>query len=72
VIEYWRSPNFAATYGLSIDINVQLAEECDRDASGDTLDAVLAAVQTAWSAKQPNYGIPTTCDPLEGWICGKL
>ncbi|HBC41341.1 MAG TPA: DUF429 domain-containing protein [Pseudanabaena sp.] len=72
VIEYWRSPNFAATYGLSIDINVQLAEECDRDASGDTLDAVLAAVQTAWSAKQTNYGIPTTCDPLEGWICGKL
>jgi len=72
VVEHLRSPNFAATYGLSLDINDQLAEECDRDASGDTLDAVLATVQTAWAFRQPNYGIPQTCDRLEGWICGKL
>jgi hypothetical protein len=69
---YLRSPDFAETYGMSLDINDQLAEECDRDSSGDTLDALLAAIQTAWTSRQPNYGIPHTCDLLEGWICGKL
>ncbi|MFM7886720.1 MAG: DUF429 domain-containing protein, partial [Pseudanabaena sp.] len=72
VMEHLRSPNFEATYGLSLDINIRLVEECNRDASGDTLDAVIATVQTAWAYRQPNYGIPHTCDRLEGWICGKL
>ncbi|WP_310626684.1 DUF429 domain-containing protein [Limnohabitans sp.] len=42
------------------------------DASGDSLDAVLCMVQTAWAQTQheagdPNFGLPE-CDPLEGWI----
>ncbi|MDX9698132.1 MAG: DUF429 domain-containing protein [Rhodocyclaceae bacterium] len=42
------------------------------DAKGDRLDAVLALLQAAWSLQQgaPGYGIPDTCDPLEGWIAG--
>ncbi|NMF56784.1 DUF429 domain-containing protein [Pseudanabaena yagii] len=72
IMNYLRSPNFAETYGLSLNINDQLAWECDHDPSGDTLDAVLAAIQTAWTSRQPNYGIPNNCDRLEGWICGKL
>lgn len=40
------------------------------DASGDSLDAVLAMLQAAWAAKQPRYGWPEGADPLEGWIVG--
>ena len=38
------------------------------DASADQLDAVLCLVQAAWSAAQPNFGLPQQVDPLEGWI----
>ena len=40
------------------------------DASGDSLDAVLCLLQTAWAALQgaPRYGLPAGMDPLEGWI----
>jgi Protein of unknown function (DUF429) len=38
------------------------------DASGDTLDAVLCAIQAAWAARQPNYGMPRRVPPGEGWI----
>jgi hypothetical protein len=38
------------------------------DASGDALDAVLCAVQAAWAATQPNYGIPKHVPRPEGWI----
>jgi hypothetical protein len=42
------------------------------DASGDSLDAVLCMVQSAWAQAQQeagdtHYGLPE-CDPLEGWI----
>jgi hypothetical protein len=40
------------------------------DPTGDQLDALLCAVQAAWawSKRDANYGIPSTADPLEGWI----
>jgi Protein of unknown function (DUF429) len=38
------------------------------DPSADQLDAVLCLVQAAWSATQPNFGLPRHIDPLEGWI----
>jgi predicted thioesterase len=41
---------------------------CIYDPTGDTLDAVLAAVQAAWASTQPDYGIPSGVDPREGWI----
>ncbi len=45
------------------------------DASGDTLDAVLCALQAAWGWMQNadgsgSYGLPLEMDPLEGWIVG--
>jgi len=45
------------------------------DASGDTLDAVLCLVQAAWAQQQyvqgdSRYGLPSSIDPLEGWIVG--
>jgi hypothetical protein len=38
------------------------------DASGDALDAVICAIQAAWAARQPNYGLPRRVPRGEGWI----
>lgn len=43
------------------------------DASGDSLDAVLCLIQTAWAQLRqregaPRYGLPADLDALEGWI----
>ena len=38
------------------------------DASGDSLDAILCAVQAAWAAQRPNYGLPPSFHRCEGWI----
>jgi hypothetical protein len=43
------------------------------DGSGDLLDATLCLVQTAWAqarhaAGDSRFGMPASCDPLEGWI----
>ena len=40
------------------------------DGSGDTIDAIAAAVQAAWGAMRAdrNYGLPDAADRLEGWI----
>lgn len=45
------------------------------DGSGDTLDAVLCALQAAWGLVQhiqgqERFGLPKEMDPLEGWIVG--
>ena len=56
-------------YGLRVDAGPHLRALVD-DASGDLLDAVLAAVQAAWASgrRDEGWGIPDGCDPLEGWI----
>jgi hypothetical protein len=43
------------------------------DASGDSLDAVLCLMQSAWAWSQHcsgalKFGLPLSMDPLEGWI----
>ena len=40
------------------------------DASGDSLDATICALQAAWGALRAaqDYGLPATRDRLEGWI----
>ena len=38
------------------------------DGSGDLLDAVICAVQTAWAARSQNYGLPVKVTSTEGWI----
>ena len=49
-----------------------LKRACVDDASGDTLDAVLCALQAAWGwqRRSRNFGLPAGLDPLEGWIVG--
>ena len=43
---------------------------CVDDVTGDSIDAVCAAVQAAWAQQQRNdgYGVPQDCDLAEGWI----
>ncbi len=57
-------------YGFDVEIPDDIRDRAVSDASGDTLDAILCAVQAAWShrASDPPLGIPADCDPLEGWI----
>ncbi len=39
-----------------------------QDGSGDLLDAVICAVQAAWAARRPRYGLPEDAPAGEGWI----
>jgi len=38
------------------------------EGSADLLDAAICAVQAAWAAMQPDYGIPLSAPEGEGWI----
>jgi hypothetical protein len=69
IINQVRSHISNPKYGFIVEIDQQLSEECVSDASGDTLDAVLATIQAASASRKPNYGIPEDCDRIEGWIC---
>ena len=57
-------------YRLRVDLSESLGRVCIDDATGDSLDAVLAAVQAAWSwvRRDGSYGVPQDCDLVEGWI----
>lgn len=51
-------------------LGIRLESELDlvADGSGDTLDAAICALQAAWAARQPGYGIPAHAPAGEGWI----
>jgi len=46
----------------------RLRQQVIEDASGDSLDAVLCAVQAAWAAIRPRWGLPRHIPCCEGWI----
>jgi len=56
--------------GLRLKLSHAQRDELVADASGDSLDAVLAMVQAGWAAEQPRYSWPAGVDPIEGWIVG--
>ncbi|MEP6986196.1 MAG: DUF429 domain-containing protein [Chloroflexota bacterium] len=68
LLDTLNSPLIAETYGLSLNLDSAVTSASIDDKSGDTLDAVLCALQAAWASIVPNFGIPLDCDPLEGWI----
>jgi uncharacterized protein DUF429 len=47
-----------------------LRRRLNEDASGDSLDAVICAVQAAWGwhRRRRNFGLPAAIVPCEGWI----
>lgn len=68
LLDVLMSPLLRDAYGFTLTLDTAVREAAIIDRTGDTLDAVLCAVQAAWAATTPNYGIPPDCDPLEGWI----
>lgn len=64
-----ESAAFAEYYGFACSCG-EIGPALVEDAKGDTLDAVLSAVQAAWAyrRRESGYGMPAGCDPLEGCI----
>lgn len=60
----------AHSLGIVLALDAGLRERALRDATGDTLDALLALVQAAasWQRRGDGWGLPAGFDPLEGWI----
>jgi len=56
--------------GVAVGMSRALERLIVADGSGDSLDAVICAVQAAWAWKRrrKNYGLPADIDPAEGWI----
>jgi hypothetical protein len=57
-------------FGFPLDSARVLLRSLVDDATGDRLDAVLAAMQAAWCLRRRarNWGLPRAIDPIEGWI----
>ena len=70
LLDLLHGPRLAEDFGITLDIPDPLAGEFVGDATADRLDALLCAIQAAWSwtLRDQNYGIPTDVDPAEGWI----
>jgi hypothetical protein len=66
LLERIVSGALAESFGIRVQAGAELAD----DPSGDHLDALLCAIQAAWSWTRRNerYGAPASVDPLEGWI----
>lgn len=64
------SPQLQAHYGIQLLLDESLKTDFINDPTADSLDACLCAIQAAWAytQREHGYGIPSTCDPLEGWI----
>lgn len=58
--------------GLAVQVRLlpTLETTIAENGSGDLLDAVICAAQAADAMRQPNWGLPPTIDPVEGWIAG--
>src|SRR5919204_5829009 len=46
--------------GVRLELPGALGKALVEDGSGDLLDAVICAVQAAWAARRPGYGIPAS------------
>jgi len=57
-------------YGIAVTAPSSLAD----DSTGDSLDALLCAIQAAWAwtRREDNFGAPMDMDPREGWIADPM
>jgi hypothetical protein len=57
-------------FGFRLEGPRRLVSSLVADATGDRLDAVLAAMLSAWCLRRRarRYGLPASIDPIEGWI----
>lgn len=56
--------------GMRAVVSKALQQTILDDASGDHLDALLCALQSAHARNFQGFGLPSGIDPLEGWIAG--
>jgi len=54
--------------GVRLRVDPKLERAMVAEGSADLLDAAICAVQAAWAASRPGYGIPADAPPEEGWI----
>lgn len=54
--------------GIRIKTSRTLEREAIEDGSGDLLDAAICALQAAWAANRPQFGLPQEAFGGEGWI----
>ena len=54
--------------GIALALESRLKASLVQDGTGDLLDAVICAVQAAWAARRPGYGLPARLVRGEGWI----
>ena len=61
---------FERQYGFKVLVKSDVAEHCINDITGDSIDAVLAAIQAGWAQRQrtEGFGVPQDVDQSEGWI----
>jgi hypothetical protein len=59
-------------YAISVRLTAKQKKLLIDDVKGDTLDALLAAIQTSWAFWQKDFGFPDEVDGLEGWIADPL
>lgn len=57
-------------HDITLRCSAVLKQQLLDDASGDSLDATLCAIQAAvcWHLREHHFGLPIQLDPLEGWI----
>lgn len=69
IVNYLHSDKCLHDYGFRVS-NSSLENKMLSDPTGDTLDAVLCAVQSAWGYihRNENYGLAHDANVLEGWI----
>lgn len=70
IVAWLQSPACSSLYGVTVEFGGGTADRAVADPKGDSLDAVLCALQTAWAYLQcgDGYGIPAGADRSEGWI----
>lgn len=53
---------------LGVRLRTAMEKHIIDDGSGDLLDAVICALQAAWAAGKPRFGLPARVPAAEGWI----
>ena len=54
--------------GIRLRLSDPLRRQIVREGAGDLLDAAISAMQAAWAAGRPGYGLPPEALSGEGWI----
>ena len=70
LIQALQAKAFYHEYEFNIALSPEFRDRLVEDAAGDELDAVVCAIEVAWSWNQrnENLGIPQKVDRTEGWI----